>query len=142
MPNRDRAFSRRGKTERLTLLARPGNSGESVIAVELAHDPYNSIDRLEIRSRHRIVHGAVGDQQRLIESAHLQRQEFARVPSRLCDAVTWELSADLAAVRTGGGLSVHCGAATLFDEIALIDFSHLVDVLDPDADTVADHQIG
>jgi hypothetical protein len=32
-----------------------------VIAVELAHDPYDSIDRLEIRPRHRIVHGAVGE---------------------------------------------------------------------------------
>jgi hypothetical protein len=77
-PGRDRALGRRGKAERLTLLARPGNSGESVIAVELAHDPDDSIDRLEVRPSRRIVHGAVGDEQRLIEPAHLQRQEFAR----------------------------------------------------------------
>ena len=30
----------------------------------------------------------------------------------------------------------------LFDEVTLVDFSHLVDVLDPNADAMADHQIG
>jgi hypothetical protein len=45
-PERDRALSGWGKAERLTLLARAGNGGESVIAVEFAHDPDDSIDRL------------------------------------------------------------------------------------------------
>ena len=50
-----------------------GSGGESVIAVELARDPEDSIDRFEVRSRRRIVHGAVGDEQRLVEPTHLQR---------------------------------------------------------------------
>jgi hypothetical protein len=46
---RDRALGGRGKAERLTLLAPAGNGGESVIAVELAYDPDDSIDRFEVR---------------------------------------------------------------------------------------------
>ena len=47
-PEHDRALSGRGKAERLTLLARAGNGGESVIGVDLAHDPDDSIDRFEV----------------------------------------------------------------------------------------------
>ena len=77
-PERDRALSGWGKAALLTFLAEAGNGDESVIAVELAHDPDDSIDRFEVRPRRRIVHGAIGDEERLVEPAHLQRQIFGR----------------------------------------------------------------
>ncbi len=49
-------------------------SGKPMIAVEFAHDSHHQTDRLEVRPRH----GAVGDHQRLVEAAHLQRQELGR----------------------------------------------------------------
>jgi hypothetical protein len=52
---RDKALGGRGKAERLTLLMPTRNGSESVIAVELAHDPDDSIDRFEVRPRRRIV---------------------------------------------------------------------------------------
>ena len=51
-PEGDRALSGWGKAERLTLLAPAGNGGASVMAVELACDPDDSIDRFEVRHRH------------------------------------------------------------------------------------------
>ena len=71
-PECDRVLSGWGKAER-SLSSPAGSGGESVIAVELAHDPEDSIDRFEVRSRRRIVHGAVGDEQRLVEPTRLQR---------------------------------------------------------------------
>ena len=65
----DRTLSGWEGGARLTLLAPAGKGGESVIAVEFAHDPDHSIDRLEVRPSRRIVHGAVGDEQRLVEPA-------------------------------------------------------------------------
>ena len=65
---RDRALSGWEKAERLTLVARARNGDESVIAVELAHDPDDSIDRFEVRPLRRIVHGAIGNEQRLVEA--------------------------------------------------------------------------
>jgi hypothetical protein len=47
--------------------------GEAVVAVELAHDCHDAIDRVKVCSRHR----AIGDDQRLVEAAHLQRQDSA-----------------------------------------------------------------
>ena len=43
-----------------------------MIAVELAHDFHHLVDRLEVRPRH----GAIGDQQRLVEAAGLDREEL------------------------------------------------------------------
>ena len=79
-PECDRVLSGWGKAERLTLLAPAGSGGESVIAIELARDPEDSIDRFEVRSRRRIVHGAVGDEQRLVEPTHLQRN--SKIPRK------------------------------------------------------------
>ena len=63
---------------RLSFLARPRNGGESVIAVELAHDSDDAIDRLEIRSRRWRVHRAVGHEQRFVEAADLKGEELGR----------------------------------------------------------------
>ena len=74
----ERALEGRRKPAHLKLLARPRNGGKSVIAVELAHDPDDPIDRLEVCSRHRRVHRAVRHEQRLIEAADLKREELGR----------------------------------------------------------------
>ncbi len=43
-----------------------------MVAVELAHDPDHPIDRLEVHARH----GAVGDEQRFVEPADLDRDKL------------------------------------------------------------------
>ena len=50
----------------------PSGDGETVIAVELAHNLHHAIDRLEVLRRH----CAVGYEQGLVEAAHLKRQEL------------------------------------------------------------------
>ena len=52
----------------------PPAGGKSMIAVELAHDFHHTVDGAKIGPRH----GAVGDQKRLVEAAHLQRDELGR----------------------------------------------------------------
>ena len=47
---RERALDGRREPARLSFLARPRNSGKSVIAVELADDLDHAIDGLEVRS--------------------------------------------------------------------------------------------
>jgi hypothetical protein len=49
-----------------------------VIAVELADDLYYPINRFEVLVPHR----AIGDEQRLVEAAHLKRDEFGRRAGR------------------------------------------------------------
>ena len=64
-----------GRSERVRLEAAPaGDGGKPMIAVELAHDFDHLVDRLEVGQRH----GAVGDQQRLVQPARLDRHEFLR----------------------------------------------------------------
>ena len=46
--------------------------GEAVIAIELAHDLDDAVDRSKVEP----LHGAVSHQQRLVETAHLHRQEL------------------------------------------------------------------
>ena len=48
-------------------------AAKTVIAVELAHDLDHPVDRREVCPRHR----AKADEQRLVEAAHLHRNEFA-----------------------------------------------------------------
>ena len=55
---RERTLDGRRKPARLKFLARPRNSGKSVIAVELADDPDHAIDGLEVRSLCGGVHRA------------------------------------------------------------------------------------
>ncbi len=45
-----------------------------LIVVKLAHDPDHPVDRRQVRPRHR----AEADEQRLVEAAHLHRNELAR----------------------------------------------------------------
>jgi hypothetical protein len=61
---------------RLSFLARPRGSGESVIAVELAYDLDDTIDGLEIRTRFGGVHRAERHEQRFVETADLKGEEF------------------------------------------------------------------
>jgi hypothetical protein len=61
---------------RLSFLARPRDSGKSVIAIELADDPDHAIDSLEVRSQRGGVHRAVGHEQRFVETADLKGEEF------------------------------------------------------------------
>jgi hypothetical protein len=68
-----------------------------VVAVELAHDPDESIDRFEVRPRRRIVRGAIEDERRLFKPAHFAapdiraaaghplRQEFSHKIAHMLD---------------------------------------------------------
>jgi hypothetical protein len=51
---------------------------KSVIAVELAPDFAHPIDRFEIRPQPGRVHRAVRDEQRVVETADLKREELGR----------------------------------------------------------------
>jgi hypothetical protein len=61
---------------RLSFLTRPRDSGESVIAVELADDLDDTIDGLEVRSLGGGVHRAERHEERFVEAADLKREEF------------------------------------------------------------------
>ena len=61
---------------RLSFLARPRDSGKSVIAVELAHDFDDAIDGLEVRTRCGVVHRAERHEQRFVETIDLNGEEF------------------------------------------------------------------
>ena len=62
---------------RLSFLARPRDSGKSVIAVELTDDSHYAIDGLEVRSLCRGVHRAERHEQRFVETADLKGEEFS-----------------------------------------------------------------
>ena len=64
-------WGRRREAGRPSRRALVGES-KTVIAVEFAHDCHYAVHRLKVGSRHR----AVGDEQRLVEAAHLQRHEL------------------------------------------------------------------
>ena len=66
--------------------------GEAVIAVEFAHDLHDAVARLEVVSRHR----AVGDEQRLVEAAHLQRQKLGGRLGRAASEKRADISAHAA----------------------------------------------
>ena len=61
---------------RLSFLARPRDSGKSVIAVKLADDSDDTIDGLEVRTRRGSVHRAERHEQRFVETADLKGEEF------------------------------------------------------------------
>jgi hypothetical protein len=61
---------------RLSFIARPRGSGESVIAVQLADDLDDAIDRLEVRALCGGVHRAETHEQRFVETADLNGEEF------------------------------------------------------------------
>src|ERR1700722_3113691 len=69
-------LDRRREPVRLSFLARPRGSGESVIAVELADDSDDTIDGLEVRTLCGGVHRAERYEQRLVETADLKGGEF------------------------------------------------------------------
>ena len=48
--------------------------------MKFPHDPDHPVDRLEVRSGNRAVHRGIGHEQRLIEAAHLKREELGRRP--------------------------------------------------------------
>ncbi len=50
----------------------PGGGEKPMTVVELAHDLDHPIDRLEVHARH----GAIGDEQRLVETDDLDRREL------------------------------------------------------------------
>jgi hypothetical protein len=68
---RKRALSGRREPQFLGA-GRDGAGSEAVVAVELAHDPDDAVDRLKVRPAHR----AIRHEQRLAEAADLQRDEL------------------------------------------------------------------
>jgi hypothetical protein len=78
---------------RLSFLARPRGSGESVVAVELADDPDDTIDSLEVRTLRGGVHRAERHEQRFVETADLKGEEFG---GRLRHTLGEDLANDVA----------------------------------------------
>ncbi len=70
---REGALSRRGEPQFLDA-GRDVAGRKAMVAVELAHDPDDAVDRLEVRR----AHCAIRDEQRLAEAADLQRDELGR----------------------------------------------------------------
>jgi hypothetical protein len=66
----------RREPARLGFLTRPRDSGESVIAVELADDSDHAIDGLEVRTLCFGVQRAERHEQRFVETADLESEEF------------------------------------------------------------------
>ena len=78
---------------RLSFLVRPRGSGESVVAVELADDPDDTIDSLEVRTLRGGVHRAERHEQRFVETADLKGEEFG---GRLRHTLGEDLANDVA----------------------------------------------
>ena len=69
-------IDRRREPVRPRFLARPRDSGESVIAIELADDLDDPIDGLEVRTRCGGVHRAERHERRFVETADLKGEKF------------------------------------------------------------------
>src|SRR5208282_1304779 len=69
--NRERRSKKINESSRLRANSLFGRD-ETVIAVELAHDFHDVVDRPKVGPRH----GAIGHEERLAETAHLHREEL------------------------------------------------------------------
>ena len=84
-----RGFSGGGASLGSSASAGTSRAEKAVITVKLAHDPDDPVNHLEVRPAYR----AIGDEQRLVEAADLQRHELGR---RLWHALGEDLANEVA----------------------------------------------
>jgi hypothetical protein len=132
---RERTLDRRREPVRLVFLARPRDSGESVIAVELADDLDDTIDGLEVRTLRSGVHRAERHEQRFVETADLKREEFGwRLRHTLREDFANHIAHPLERKTLAGGDLGHRSAAIeeTHDPLFTSDFSRRVALRIPD----------